>query len=306
MRKIVIAILVGAGCMFANNIDSTKMLEQDNLLLVTNIKAEFLGVQQIDKDAQAGSVIFGDNNFGVTATKGDLEVVGSINLVDYPNLGVEVNKAFISKGIGGETFNLTVGYKDLPYGYWLSNCVNYPLVRSGDYNPAYDAYIVKTKATQIDLKAKTGIVTTNVAGYVHNGEFNSAVIKTEANFNDVIVSNASVKIQNADTVSMVLGTTANIHKFQVTGVYSRGFTDKNTGAYTELSFFPTDRNVTAIRADLLMDDMNNGLSSYGLSTIFNITENLYVGSEYTLKSEIVDSKTQTPTHSITALIGVEF
>jgi len=306
MRKIVIAILVGSGCLFANNIDSTKMLEQDNLLLVTNIKAEFLGVQQIDKDAQAGSVIFGDNNFGVTATKGDLEVVGSVNLVDYPEFGVGLNKAFISKGIGGEKFNLTVGYKDLPYGYWLSNCVNYPLVRSGDYNPTYDSYIVKTKATQIDLKVKTGLVTTNVAGYVHNGEFNSAVAKTELNFEDAVVVNASVKIENVDTVSMVLGTTVNMNKFQVTGVYSRGFTAKNTGSYAELCFFPTDRNVTALRGDLLLDDSFDGMLSVGLSTIFNITENLYTGAEYTVKSNIVDSGTQNATHSITALIGVEF
>jgi len=295
MRKVIIAMFVGAACLFAD----------DTLRVVPNIKAEFLGVQQVTKDATAGSVIFGDNNFGLTATKGDIEAVGSISLLDNQDFGVAVNNAYISKGLG-ESFKLTVGYKDLPYGFWFTNCVNYPLVRSGDFNPDYNSYIIKTKASQIDLTWKKGMVTTDVAGYMHNGKFNSAVMKSEVNVGDVIALNASVKVQNVDTLSIVCGTTANMGKFQLTGVYSRGITDKITGSYVEASVFPTDINVTSVRADVLVNDDNVGMSSYALSSMFFITENFYTGVEYTVKSDIVNSDLQTPTHWITGLIGVEF
>jgi hypothetical protein len=305
MRKFAVALLVGAGCLCATTVDSTTLMNQDELVIVTNVKAEFVGVQQIDNNAPSGSVLFGDNNFGVTATKGNVEVVGSVSLVDYPEFGVELNKVYISKGLG-ESFNLSVGYKDLPYGFWFTNCVNYPLARSGDFNTDYYAYVLKTKAPQIDLTFKRGIVTTDVAGYMHNGSFNSAVAKSEVNIGDVVALNASVKAQNLDTLSASVGGTANLGKFQLSGVYSRGITEKQTASYAEFAVFPTDINVTSIRGDILINDDHVGMSSYSLATLFFITENVYVGSEYTMKANIVNSELKTPTHWITGLIGVEF
>lgn len=296
MRKVIIALMFGVACLFAD----------DSLKVVPHVKAEFLGIQQIDTGVGAGSVVLGDNNFGLTATKGNLEVVGSVSFVDSPEFGVDINKIYLTKGLG-ESLNLTIGYKDLPYGFWLTNCVNYPLVRSGDFNSVYDSYVIKTKASQIDLTWKNGMIITDVAGYMHNGKFNSAVAKSEMNFGDIIALNASIKIQNIDTLSIVCGTTANMGKFQLTGVYSRGITAENTGAYAEISIFPTDINVTSIRGDILLDSKtHSGLSSYSLSTLFFLTENFYTGMEYNLKSDILDSELQKPTHWVTGLIGVEF
>lgn len=294
MRKIILAMLVGVGCLFA-----------DNFTLTPIVKAEFLGVQQIDKNAHAGSVIFGDNSFGVNATKGDLEVVGVVSLVDAPKLGVGLNKVHLVKTFS-ESFKLNVGYKDIPYGFWYTNCVNLPLIRTGNFDSTYKSYVIKTKAPQLGVKWKQGMVETDIVGYMHNGKYKSFAAKSEVNLGDVIAINVSVKSQNMDTSSVSIGGTANLGMFQLSGVYSRGVTENTTGSYVEFAIFPTDINITAIRADLLIDDMNNGMSSYSLSSVFYLTEEFYVGSEYTLQSNIVEYKYQKPTHRVTGLIGVEF
>lgn len=294
MLKIVLAMLVGAGCLFSNDLTVTPI-----------IKAEFIGIQMIDTNVSAGSVIFGDNSFGVTATKGDIEVVGVVSLVDVPEFGVDINKVYISKKFN-ESLKLNVGYKDLPYGFWYSNCVNLPLVRTGNFDPTYESYVIKTKAPQIGITWKQGVVETDVVGYMHGGKYNSAVAKSEVNLGDVIAVNMSVKVQNVDTLSLAAGGSANMGKFQLSGVYSRSITENLTGSYVEFAVFPTDINVTALRADLLIDSLSNGISSYSLSTVFFLTENFYIGSEYTLQSNIVNTKSEKPTHMVTGLIGVEF
>lgn len=301
----IVAILIGVVTVYSGTVDSIKSVN-DKLKFTPHIKTEFIGVQQLDTNMSIGSLIFGDNNFGITATKGDLEAVASVSLIDVPTFGVGIDKMYISKGLS-DAFNLTVGYKDLPYGLWFSNCVNYPLVRSGDFNTEYSAYVIKTKAPQIGLTWEKGFLTTDVVGYMNNGKFKSVVAKSEFNLGDVISINASVKCPNLDTLSMACGGVANLGKFQLSGLYSHNFSNELSGAYAEFSVFPTDNNVTAVRGDVLINKYSQiGMTSYSLSSMFSITENFYVGTEYTLKSNVIKSKMQTPTHWITGIIGVEF
>lgn len=296
MKKLalILAMFVGMGTALA-----------DSLVVEPVIKAEVLLIQSIEEDAEP-VVVFGTNDFGVVATKGDVEVSGVVSIVDVPEYGVELSQVYLKKGIG-EKFDITAGYQNIPFGYWTSNCVNYPLVRTGNYDPTFDDYIIKNKATQVEIGYTGNVIVADVAGYVGNsGTFSSVAGRFSADL-AIIAPNLSVNVEDADSVSVAVGAEVDLGTVALNGVYYRGVNTDRMGSYFEVAVFPTESIITAIRADLLANtETNDGQSSFSLSGIYLITDNVYAGIEYTLQSQVLDSDLQEPTHMITGLIGCEF
>ncbi len=296
MKKLILAFAVLATSIYAG---------EESLEVTPVIKSEVISSIALEDGARP-AVFFGSQDFGVIVNKGDVEVAGVVSLVDAPDYGVSLNKVYVKKGIG-ESFDITAGYKNLPYGHWTSNCVNYPLVRSGNSNPTYDAYKIKQKASQVEVGYTGSVLVADVAGYVgSNGEFGSVAAKLSADLT-ILAPTVSVRADNMDSVDMTVGADVDFGVINFYGAYSRGVNVDRMGSYFEVSVFPTSFLITSLRADLLADtDTKDGITNFSLSNLFLLTDNVYAGLEYNIQSDVIDSDLQSAVHGLTAIIGCEF
>lgn len=297
MKKLILAVAMLSACVFAG--DTTKT-EVKGYEFTPVLKSETI-LTSVLEDGARPTIIFGDNDLGVMFTKDLLEVKAVLSLAD-----VTLSKVYIKQGFENGV-NLLAGYSELPYGSWTSNCVNYPLVRTGNYDPAYESYKIKQYAPQVGGGYSNDVIEATVAGYVgENGNSTSLAAKIGADFT-IIAPNLSVRADNMDDVELAIGADIDLGVVGIYGVYSRGINVDRMGSYVEVSVFPTDFLITAIRADLLANtDTKDGLSSFSFSNLFLITDNIYAGIEYTLQSDVVDTELQKPYHLLTTLIGFQF
>ena len=262
------------------------------------IVAEFLAIQEINPEADAGSLIFGTNEFGATVATGPVDVVASINLNE--DLSVSVNKAYITHNMK-EKFTLTAGYKNIPFGYWTTNCVNYPLVRTGGIVDA-----VKEKAIQLEFGAKNDLVDFKFAGYNNNGTFQSFATKATLDYN-VIGAGVSMKLEDFDQASLDLALLFDLDVVTVTASYYTGLNHSANGGYAEVSVLPNDNVIVSARAGMLTDrDLSAGDAQFSLAGLYFLNKYVALGLEYTAFSPIADSKLQTPEHWATGLIAFIF
>lgn len=276
----------------------------DTLTVEPVVKSELVFVQEIDSEAPAGSLLLGEQDFGVEITKGKTSVVGVANFSgDVGNIEAGLSKALVTQKVN-DAVSISAGYGTIPFGFWSSNSVNYPLARTGGWSGSYDA--IKTKALQTAVNYEKGLLKTEVAGYQGaSGSFKSVAGRVTADL-ALLAPEISFKSEDFESNSLSIGLTLDLGKIGVNTAYFTGLGDvDNAGTYLEVSVFPTEALIIAIRGETLnTKDFTDGETQFSLSTLYLLNEHVYFGMEY--NAWMVYSLFDEPLHTMTGLIGCEF
>lgn len=296
MKRIMVLLmaLVGAGSLMADSLEVTPV-----------IQSEFVFVQTIEEDAPVGAIILGEQDYGVSLTKGKTNVTGVANFHgDVDAIEVGLTKATLTQTLN-DNFSLTFGYADVPFGYWTSNSVNYPLARFGGWTGLYAP--VKTKALQTKVEFTKGLIVTEVAGYQANTEsgFKSIAGRIKADL-ALVAPELSIKSDNLDETSVSVGLGFDFGKVLVNTAYFTGLNDvDNAGVYLETTVLPTDVLLVTLRGETLnTQDFSDGETQFSLSGLYLLNDHVYFGAEYNAWMEY--TAMDSPLHTVTGLIGFAF
>ena len=294
MKRIMILLiaLIGAGCLFAEPLEVTPV-----------IKSELLFIQTIEENATAGSLILGEQDLGITATKGKTTVQSVANFSgSVDNITVGLSRATITQGIN-DVVSVKAGYDTIPFGYWTSNSVNYPLARFGGYTGVYSP--VKTASLQVGLNVEKGIIKTELAGYQGtSGSLKSIAARVSADLT-IIAPELSIKSDDFDSTSVAIGIGIDLEKVLINTSFFTGLGDvDNAGIYFEFSILPTDAIIVAFRGESLNNkEFTDGEVQFSVSGLYLLNDNVYLGMEY---NSLTAYGSDDPVHTVTGLIGYEF
>ena len=306
MKKMLIVLVALTAMLFAGE-DSAK----SEFTFTPIIKSELVFVGGWIPDVASDYyLLLGEQDYGVTVAKGKTSVSGAATfsgeLTDINSTGINVGLsiATITQGIN-DVVSLKFGYDVIPYGYWNSNSVNYPLARFGGYSGAFSP--VRIKALQTAVGINTGMVESEIAIFQGtDGKFSSMAGK--ASFDLVFIApTISIKTDNFENASVSFGISTDLGKVLMETAYFTGFSSKSdqAGAYMEVSYLATDALIVALRGETLNDNQfKNGETQFSLSTLYLLNDNVYFGVEYNAWMDY--SAMDEPYHSISGLIGYEF